>query len=99
MNNKITILMVKDSVIDYLTEQLQISSDELKKYETDGLLPTSLPTEILRIREIEAIKLKDRIYEMTRHISSIKRLFPANESTTETAGKTGAAKGNKKGIK
>jgi hypothetical protein len=101
MGNKITILMVKDSVIDYLTEQLQISSEELKKYETDALLPTSLPTEILRIREIEAIKLRDRMYELTRHISSIKRIFPPNESTTGTgtAGKTGVAKGHKKGTK
>lgn len=67
---------IKNSILDYFTEELKINSDALKAYEGDALLPEKTNDEILRIREIEAVKLRDRIHEINRHIAVIKRMIP-----------------------
>lgn len=65
---------VKQNVIDYLQEELSINSNALKSYDDrDNPLQNS-DSEIKKMREIEAIKLRDRIHELTRHIAVIKRM-------------------------
>lgn len=73
---KLLMAQIKNSIIDYLTDDLKINADALKSYEVDKVLPDSTNNEILKIREIEAIKLRDRIHQLTSHISVIKRMIP-----------------------
>lgn len=73
---QLVMAQIKDSIIDYLTEELKINSDALKPYEGDKLLPDNTSPEVLKIREIEALKLRDRMHELTRHIAVIKRMIP-----------------------
>lgn len=60
---------------------------DLLSLEDEGVpVPQELPAifidcrersgETKRIREIEAIKLRDRIHELSRHIAVIKRMYP-----------------------
>lgn len=65
---------VKQGIIDYLQEQLTINSDALRTYDERETPIINSDQEIKRMREIEAIKLRDRIHEITRHISVIKRM-------------------------
>lgn len=74
--NELYMAQLSLSVIDYLTEQLEINTESLKQYEFDTILPNNSPIDVIKMREIEAIKLRDRIYELTRHISAIKRIIP-----------------------
>lgn len=97
MNEQMHLLMIKNSIIDYLTEQLEINSNSLKQYEVDRLLPDNTPDEIVRMREIEAIKLRDRIHELTSHIAAIKRIIPVTDEPTTA--KTPTDKVNKKATK
>ncbi|SHK93209.1 hypothetical protein SAMN05444266_101629 [Chitinophaga jiangningensis] len=66
---------VRQIVIDYLQEELGINSIALKAYDSDSPIQNG-DAEIKRMREIEAIKLRDRIHELTRHIAVIKRMIP-----------------------
>ncbi len=77
MTNETKLIMAqaKDSIINYLTEELNRNTDTLKQYEGDKLLPDSTNVEVLKMREIEAIKLRDRIYELSRHIAVINRMI------------------------
>lgn len=68
------LLEMKDSIIDYLQEEADVNSKALQTYE-DKPFQDSDP-ELRRMREIEAIKLRDRINQINRHISVIKRMFP-----------------------
>lgn len=65
---------MRDSIIAYLEEQKGICEDALKGYEPaiiqDG------DSEMRILREREAIKLRDRVTELKRHIAVIKRMFP-----------------------
>lgn len=79
---------IKNSILDYLTEQLEINSESLKQYEGDKLLPDNTPSDIRQIREIEAIKLRDRIHELTRHLSAIKRIIPIADGTENANSKS-----------
>jgi len=65
---------IKQNIIDYLTEEIQINSNALKSYEERDNPIQNSDTEIKKIREIEAVKLRDRIHELTRHIAVIKRM-------------------------
>lgn len=65
---------VKQTIIDYLQEELKINSDALKAYDDRDTPMQSADPEIKKIREIEALKLRDRIHELTRHIAVIKRM-------------------------
>ena len=65
---------IKNNIIDYLQEEININSNALKSYEEkDNPIQNSDP-EIKKIREIEAVKLRDRIHELNRHIAVIKRM-------------------------
>lgn len=66
---------IKQNVIDYLQEELNINSIALKSYDSDSPIQNA-DHEIKRMREIEAIKLRDRIHELSRHIAVIKRMIP-----------------------
>ena len=72
-----TMAEVKEEIIDYLTEQLDINNSELAKYEADSLLPATFPNEVRMMREKEAIKLRYRVNQLSSHISLIKRAFPS----------------------
>ncbi|MBK7885487.1 MAG: hypothetical protein IPJ81_18105 [Chitinophagaceae bacterium] len=76
---KLLMAQIKNSILDYLTEELKINSDALKPYEGDNLLPDNTNDEVLKIREIEAVKLRDRIHELNRHIAVIKRMIPTGK--------------------
>ncbi len=65
---------VKQNIIDYLTEELQINSAALKTYDDRDNPIQNSDSQIKQMREIEAIKLRDRIHEITRHIAVIKRM-------------------------
>lgn len=65
---------VKQNIIDYLQEELSINSNALKTYEDKDNPIQSADARIKEMREIEAIKLRDRIHEITRHIAVIKRM-------------------------
>lgn len=61
----------KKKVIEYLKGQQKINVEALKSYE-DPIKDSD--TEIRRMREIEAIKLRNSIYELNTHISVIDKM-------------------------
>ncbi|HRO18246.1 MAG TPA: hypothetical protein PLU07_08655 [Ferruginibacter sp.] len=65
---------IKLEILEYLTEQLEINQKELSKYEADILLPPTVPDVVKQMREQEAIKLRDRVSQISQHISAIKRI-------------------------
>ncbi|OOG19143.1 hypothetical protein BWD42_04115 [Sphingobacterium sp. CZ-UAM] len=72
-NEKLQIMNdTKQLILDYLVEQAEINATALKSYENDTL--DKYDPEIKKMRETEAIKLRDRIYELNRHIAVIKRM-------------------------
>ena len=73
-NYKILIEM-RDNIIEYLEEQKSINEDALKAYEP--MVIQDSDAEIRNMREREAIKIRDRITEWKRHISVIKKMYPA----------------------
>jgi hypothetical protein len=68
---------IRNNIIDYLTEELKINSDALKAYDNDNPIQEQ-DREIKKMREMEAIKLRDRIHELNRHIAVIKRMLPTS---------------------
>lgn len=74
MSNYKELLQMRDNIVEYLEKEKGINEDALQAYE-----PSSIPdsdNEIRRMREREAIKLRDRIFELKRHIEVIKRMYP-----------------------
>lgn len=68
---------VKTGLLEYFTERLDIEVSALKVYNDLGPIETNdLPDDVKKMREIEAIKLRDRINELNKHIAVIKRIFP-----------------------
>ena len=65
---------MRDNIIEYLEKEKSINEDAVRAYE-DGPIKES-DTEIRAMRERERIKLRDRIYELKRHIEVIKRMYP-----------------------
>lgn len=65
---------MRESIIAYLEEEKGINEDALKAYEPAIIQDTDPEMRILR--EKEAIKLRDRITELKRHIAVIKRMYP-----------------------
>ena len=61
-------------VIEYLDGEKSVCEDALKAYD-DTIIPDT-DAEIRSMREREAIKLRDRITELSRHIKVIKAMFP-----------------------
>lgn len=67
---------VTKKILDYLEEEKVINEQALKAYEPNAIDDDKRDPETKRIREIEAIKLRDRIHELNRHIAVIKRMYP-----------------------
>lgn len=67
---------LKRNVIDYLQDELKINSDALKAYDDLNNPMQDSDPEIKKMREMEAIKLRDRITELSRHIAVVKRMYP-----------------------
>lgn len=65
---------VKANIIDYLQEELSINANALKTYDDRDNPIQNSDAEVKKIREIEAVKLRDRIHELSRHIAVIKRM-------------------------
>lgn len=68
------LLEMRDQIINYLEKEKSINEDALQAYE--GSVISDTDATIRRMREREAIKLRDRIYELKRHIEVIKRMYP-----------------------
>jgi hypothetical protein len=68
------LIEMRESIIAYLEEEKGINEDALKAYEPAIIQDTDPEMRILR--EKEAIKLRDRITELKRHIAVIKRMYP-----------------------
>ncbi|WP_234110153.1 hypothetical protein [Chryseobacterium sp. R2A-55] len=67
------LIQMRDNIVEYLENEKSINEDALRAYED----PIKESSEEIRImREREAIKLRDRIYELKRHIEVIKRMYP-----------------------
>lgn len=67
---------LKRNVIDYLQDELKINNDALKAYDDLNNPLQNADPEIKRLREFEAIKLRDRVTELSRHIAVVKRMYP-----------------------
>ena len=65
---------VKTQILSYLEEQKDICEDALKAYEPQPIQDGD--SEIRKLREIEAIKLRHHSNELKKHIAVIKRMFP-----------------------
>ena len=68
------LLEMRDQIINYLEKEKSINEDALQAYEGNVIADNDVS--IRRMREREAIKLRDRIYELKRHIEVIKRMYP-----------------------
>ena len=71
------LIEMRDKIIDYLEKEKSINEDALTAYE-DSAIPEK--DAVVRImRERERIKLRDRVYELKRHIEVIRRMYPSDE--------------------
>ena len=66
---------VKQNILDYLTEEMAMNTTALKSYDSNENPIQDSDTEIRKMREVEAIKLRDRIHELNRHIGVIRRMI------------------------
>lgn len=74
LTNYEILIEMRDTILAYLEEEKSINEDALKAYEPQ-IIQDSDP-EMRIMREKEAIKLRDRITELKRHIAVIKRMYP-----------------------
>ena len=68
------LIEMRDSIIAYLEDEKSINEDALKAYDPKPIQDDD--PEMRLLREKEAIKLRDRITELKRHIAVIKRMYP-----------------------
>jgi hypothetical protein len=68
------LIEMRDTILKYLEEEKEIFEKALKAYDPQAIQDSD--NEIRQMREKEAIKLRDRITELSRHISVIKYMFP-----------------------
>jgi hypothetical protein len=68
------LIQMKNIILDYFEGEKRINEEALKAYAEPIITDTN--SEIRVMREREAIKLRDRITELSRHIEVIKRMFP-----------------------
>ena len=71
------LIEMRDKIIDYLEKEKSINEDALTAYE-DSAIPEK-DAEVRIMRERERIKLRDRVYELKRHIEVIRRMYPSDE--------------------
>lgn len=69
------LIEMRNTIVEYLEEEKTINERALASYEPKPIQEDD--AEIRRMREKEAIKLRDRITELSRHIAVIKRMFPS----------------------
>jgi hypothetical protein len=74
-NYKILIEM-RDNIINYLMEQVEINRAALETYENSVIQDSD--AELRRMREVEAIKIRTEINKGLKDISVIKKMFPSN---------------------
>ena len=65
---------MRDNIIEYLEGEKAVWEEALKAYEPKTL--EDIPNDVKVLREREAIKLRDRITEITRHVKVIKAMYP-----------------------
>lgn len=68
------LMEMRDKIVSYLEGEKKICEAALKAYEPGAIIDSN--DEIRIMREREAIKLRDRIYELSRHIEVIKAMYP-----------------------
>lgn len=68
------LLDMRDNIIEYLEWEKEVWENALKAYEPKPL--DDIGNDVKVLREKEAIKLRDRITELTRHIKVIKAMYP-----------------------
>mgnify|MGYP006961049001 CR=1 FL=1 len=68
------LIEMRDNIIEYLMEEVERNTAALKTYENTVIQDTD--TELRRMREIEAIKLRTEINKGLRDIAVIKKMFP-----------------------
>ena len=68
------IIEMRDNIVGYLEGEKEACEAALKAYEPGAITENS--EEIRVMREREAIKLRDRIFELSRHIKVIKKMYP-----------------------
>lgn len=68
------LIEMRDTILEYLAGEKSINEAALVAYEPKIIQEND--SEIRIMREREAIKLRDRITELNRHIAVIKRMFP-----------------------
>ena len=68
------LIEMRDNIIEYLMEEVERNTAALKTYENNVIQDTD--TELRRMREIEAIKLRTEINKGLRDIAVIKKMFP-----------------------
>lgn len=68
------LIEMRNTIVEYLEEEKAINEKALISYEPKPIQEDD--AEIRRMREKEAIKLRDRITELSRHIAVIKRMYP-----------------------
>ncbi len=69
------LIEMRNTIIEYLEKEKSINEDALHAYEPQPIQDSD--SQIRIMREREAIKLRDRIYELKRHIEVIKRMYPS----------------------
>lgn len=69
------LIEMRNTILDYLEKEKGINEDALQAYEEGPIKDTD--QEIRVMRERERIKLRDRIFELKRHIEVIKRMYPS----------------------
>jgi hypothetical protein len=74
LGNYQQLLHMRDTIIEYLEGEKEVWENALKAYEPKTI--DDEPNEVKVLREKEAIKLRDRITELTRHIKVIKAMYP-----------------------
>jgi hypothetical protein len=74
LTNYQIIMEIRDNIIAYLEGEKKINELALEAYKDSSI--TENDSEIRRLREREAIKLRHSIAETSRHIEVIKRMYP-----------------------
>jgi hypothetical protein len=67
---------VQRTVVDYLQDELKINSDALRAYDHNPMEEDKRDSDVKKMRELQAMILRDRINEINRHIAVIKRMYP-----------------------
>ena len=76
-NEKMLLMaQVQKTVVDYLQDELKINSDALKAYDHNPMDDDKRDADVKKLREVQAMILRDRINEISRHIAVIKRMYP-----------------------